>query len=484
MSNVYSSTSQQPGATSALKTAWPFHFDELSEEAHQLHDGNVSDLALAACLSEHLRPEFPEVPWPDHWMDSELPPPPPELFDILWLVWHRRTFIGRCAVCQTWPEPDKIDTEIDQLGAEVEKKAGELLKQAASQAIVKRQIGVETALAEFAKDRKQRGRREQSTIKHNYIPFLRRFFAGDETVPTDPEIIGKRLEPYSQNTHNTYWLYLHAFYHFLEVKHGLPNPMTPDTVPRPGTEDTLPRHLNPEEKRQLEDVKSKLTPRDRALIDLLQGTAIRPGEVVGDNGHHPLRFCDIYDNHIEVSGKVGERVVPISPELRDDLLSLRDGHPADSPIFLADRGGRLTQSGLGKIVKRAARQAGIKGRVTPYSFRHSFGAEFLAGGGDLATLQRILGHKHIETTMIYTHLADRQMIDTYRRTRGANNILLFAPQSGQPLEGDLARLLPQLLDEMVRLGEKARYLSQVLGGNGHRPEKAAELIDLIRGGHG
>ena len=56
---------------------------------------------------------------------------------------------------------------------------------------------------------------------------------------------------------------------------------------------------------------------------------------------------------------------------------------------------------------------------------------------------------------------------------------------GQPIEGDPAQLLPQLLDEMIALGEKARYVSQALGGNGHRAGQAAELIeDLVKGNKG
>lgn len=56
--------------------------------------------------------------------------------------------------------------------------------------------------------------------------------------------------------------------------------------------------------------------------------------------------------------------------------------------------------------------------------------------------------------------------------------------SGQPIDGDPAQLLPELLDEMVALGEKARYVSQAFGGNGHRPEQASKLIEeLIEGRH-
>lgn len=139
-----------------------------------------------------------------------------------------------------------------------------------------------------------------------------------------------------------------------------------------------------------------------------------------------LRFCDIYDDHLKVSGKRGERVVPITPELRDMLCLLQDSRSEDSPIFVNERNGHyLTVWGLRKVVKQAFNVAGITGvKPTPYTLRHSFAGDFLARGGDLATLQKILGHSNITTTMIYTHISDRAVADAYRKHGPrANNII-------------------------------------------------------------
>lgn len=273
-----------------------------------------------------------------------------------------------------------------------------------------RAITMAQAIKEFAEDRKLRGRTRQ-TIEINYLPFLRRSFKGYDLVPTDPRLIRGLLGRFKRNTANTYWLYLSAFYGFLEREHAMANPMR--KVPRPGSNKTLPDHLDSEQKALL--VKVDLSPRDKATVKVFLETAIRPDEVVGTRGH-PFRFCDIYDEHIEVSGKTGERFVPITPELKDLLKSLRNGRSADSAIFVDDRGHQLTSWGLRKVVKRAFRAAGINTvRATPYTLRHSFAGEFLGNGGDLATLQKILGHAKIETTMIYTHITDKAMVESYRR---------------------------------------------------------------------
>lgn len=275
------------------------------------------------------------------------------------------------------------------------------------------------AVDRFIQDRKFRECRPGTVA--NYEQFLKRSFSGLAYVPTDPAIIRGILGEFSGDTKLTYWLYFSAFYRFCEQEYpGFPNPMV--RVPKPHKGKALPDHLNPQQKQQLQE--ANLGPRDRVIIKLFAETAVRPGEVAGTYVDHPLRFCDIYEAHIEVSGKTGERIIPVPSELRDMLHSLKGGRPADAPVFTSDNNGAaLSRWGLGKVVKRAFAIADIRGvKACPYTLRHSFGGDFLAQGGDLASLQRILGHKHIATTMIYTHIADKAMFDAYQRYGpGANN---------------------------------------------------------------
>jgi integrase/recombinase XerD len=82
-------------------------------------------------------------------------------------------------------------------------------------------------------------------------------------------------------------------------------------------------------------------------------------------------------------------------------------------VFLNQRGGALTRQGLYKIVQRHARTAGLEGRMSPHTLRHTFATHLLAGGCDLRSVQEMLGHADIATTQLYTHLSTERLKDVY-----------------------------------------------------------------------
>jgi integrase/recombinase XerD len=159
--------------------------------------------------------------------------------------------------------------------------------------------------------------------------------------------------------------------------------------------------------------------RDRALLELMYACGLRASEAIGLE----VGDIDLETGVLRARGKGSkERLVPIG---REAVLATRGyldrGRPAlvglrDEPrLILNRRGGGLTRQGLYKIVQRYARAAGLEGRMSPHTLRHTFATHLLAGGCDLRSLQEMLGHADIATTQIYTHLSAERLKDAYFR---------------------------------------------------------------------
>lgn len=149
--------------------------------------------------------------------------------------------------------------------------------------------------------------------------------------------------------------------------------------------------------------------RDKMMIELLYGCGLRVSELSN------LLISQLYfeAGFIRVIGKTDkERLVPIGLEaIRAVKLyqeNVRDKvkiHPGFSDYLLLNhRGKNLSRISIFKIVVRLGQMAGIKKKISPHTFRHSFATHLLEGGADLRMIQEMLGHESITTTEIYTHL--------------------------------------------------------------------------------
>ena len=147
--------------------------------------------------------------------------------------------------------------------------------------------------------------------------------------------------------------------------------------------------------------------RDRALLELMYACGLRASEAIAlDVGD-----VDLDTGVLRARGKAAkERLVPIGSAASRALVAyLTRGRPrlvgdrTETTLFLNHRGGRLTRQGLYKIVQRHARAAGLEGKMSPHTLRHTFATHLLAGGCDLRSLQEMLGHADIATTQIYMH---------------------------------------------------------------------------------
>ena len=160
--------------------------------------------------------------------------------------------------------------------------------------------------------------------------------------------------------------------------------------------------------------------RDLALVELLYGSGLRASELLG------LREgdVDLEAGLVRCTGKGDkERVVPMgAPAVRALARYLRDGrrslvHGRRRPeIFVNARGAPLTRQGLDYLLRRMLRRAGLEGRASAHTFRHSFATHLLAGGADLRSVQEMLGHANVATTQLYTHVTVEHLAEVFRET--------------------------------------------------------------------
>ncbi|TBW25760.1 site-specific tyrosine recombinase XerD [Gramella sp. KN1008] len=149
--------------------------------------------------------------------------------------------------------------------------------------------------------------------------------------------------------------------------------------------------------------------RNRAIIETLYGCGLRVSELID------LRISDLYFNEgfIKVTGKGDkQRFVPISEYTikfiniyKDQVRIHQDIKPeATDTLFLNRRGNKLTRAMIFTIVRRLTEAAGIKKKISPHTFRHSFATHLLKNGADLRAIQQMLGHESITTTEVYVHV--------------------------------------------------------------------------------
>jgi integrase/recombinase XerD len=210
------------------------------------------------------------------------------------------------------------------------------------------------------------------------------------------------------------------FYRFLRLEER-GDPAAVELLASPSLWERIPHVLSPEAVEKLLAAPrpgDRFVLRDRALLETLYATGSRASEVVN------LRLADLHldGSFCKCIGKGNkQRIVPLNPPAVQALVAylgdLRPGlaHKTDVPWVFVSRGGRrLTREMLWVLVKKYARRAGLSGRVSPHTLRHSFATHLLSGGADLRAVQEMLGHANIRTTQHYTHV-DRDRLKAIHR---------------------------------------------------------------------
>ena len=153
--------------------------------------------------------------------------------------------------------------------------------------------------------------------------------------------------------------------------------------------------------------------RDAAVLTLLWGCGLRISEALGLTGADaPLPPV------LRIIGKGGrERIVPVLPAAREavaDYLRLCP-HPAarTAPLFRGARGGALNPRQVARAMELARMSLGLPATATPHALRHSFATHLLAAGGDLRSIQELLGHASLSTTQAYTAVDSARLMEVY-----------------------------------------------------------------------
>lgn len=207
------------------------------------------------------------------------------------------------------------------------------------------------------------------------------------------------------------------FYSFLEsekIKTGILK-----KISLPKKESYLPTYLTIEEVNNLLATFDNQTPkeiRNKAMIEIMYSCGLRVSELV----NLKIKDINMEEKIIKITGKgQKQREVPIRDEaiffLNKYINSVRKNlNIIDKQyVFLNKNGKKLTRQYFFEIIKEHAKLAGINKTISPHTLRHSFATHLISNGASLNAVKELLGHQNIETTQIYTHVAEEKIINAY-----------------------------------------------------------------------
>ena len=213
------------------------------------------------------------------------------------------------------------------------------------------------------------------------------------------------------------------FFHFMS-KQGRLDSAVLATVRTPRLPHAVPKALTADEATEALDAVDELShdpwigKRDTAILALLYGCGLRLGEALSLSRGDVPRRTDAETGSITVTGKGRkQRVVPVLPAvsaaLADYLAACPYAGGPDEPLFRGARGGRLHPRIVQGRLQQLRALLGLPESATPHALRHSFATHLLAGGGDLRTIQELLGHASLSTTQRYTDVDAAALLAVY-----------------------------------------------------------------------
>lgn len=213
---------------------------------------------------------------------------------------------------------------------------------------------------------------------------------------------------------------LRSFYKFLMIEQIVKdNPFALASTPK--QEKRLPTFLYEDELEQLffvSDLTEPLGQRNQALLELLYGTGIRVSECC----HVQLSDIDFQVGTISVVGKGRkQRYIPLGSfamdaiytYVNDGRIKLLKNKDVNTSLFLNYRGERLSDRGVRKILDELVKKTAATFHISPHVLRHTFATHLLNAGADMRSVQELLGHSHLSSTQVYTHVTKDHLKKVY-----------------------------------------------------------------------
>jgi len=213
---------------------------------------------------------------------------------------------------------------------------------------------------------------------------------------------------------------LRGFYRFL-TRENLASNTAIDHVQTPKVPKSIPKALSEQETREVIDTMAEeqsiapwVAKRDTALMTLLYGCGLRIGEALALNQKDMPR-----GDTMVITGKgQKQRVVPVLAIVKEAITDYRAVCPhtlnSGDPLFVGVRGGRLNAGVVQRQMRQLRTLLGLPASATPHALRHSFATHLLAEGGDLRTIQELLGHASLSTTQRYTDVDAGRLTAVYQ----------------------------------------------------------------------
>lgn len=213
---------------------------------------------------------------------------------------------------------------------------------------------------------------------------------------------------------------IRSFLRFLE-KRGEVNAAASSAIRAPRQPRSLPKPVSARDALDLTsgDLSLEGAPwveaRNAAVLTLLYGCGLRLSEALSLTGKTAPRKGI---RTLRITGKGGkQREVPVLPAVNEAVETYLKLCPyaisGDGPLFVGARGGPLNPRLVQMAMEKMRGALGLPDTATPHALRHSFATHLLAGGGDLRTIQELLGHASLSSTQIYTEIDSQRLLEAY-----------------------------------------------------------------------